>query len=95
LAEFGHRSRATGHEKTFRLFLLRDVKPLREGTAVPTYAALAEEFGLASENAANKLVLAAREEFRGLLLAAIGRDCVSPDEAQAECELVLATALRG
>ena len=29
-----------------------------------------------------------------LLLAATSRDCASPEEAQSECELILATALR-
>ena len=37
-------------------------------------------------------VEAARAEFRTMLLDAIGRDCATPEEAQAECELVLATA---
>ena len=94
LREFAHRCRAAGHETTFQLFLLRDVKPLRDGTPVPTYAALADECHLPSENAANKLALTAREEFRALLLAATSRDCASPEEAHAECELILATALR-
>ncbi len=94
LREFAHGCRSSGHETTFQLFLLRDVKPVREGTPVPTYGALAEEWHLPSENAANKMALAAREEFRALLLAATSRDCGSPEEAHAECELILATALR-
>jgi hypothetical protein len=94
LREFGEHCRATGHEATFHVFLLRDVKPVREGTPVPTYGALAEECHLPSENFANKLSLAAREEFRGRLLAATSRDCATPEEAHAECELTLATALR-
>ena len=94
LREFAHRCRATGHETTFQAFLLRDVKPLREGTPVPTYGALAGECHLPSENAANKLVLTAREEFRELLLAATSRDCASQEEAHAECESILSTALR-
>jgi DNA-directed RNA polymerase specialized sigma24 family protein len=94
LREFALRCRAAGHETTFQVFLLRDVKPLREGTPVPTYGALAAACQLPSENAANKLALAAREEFRALLLAATSRDCASPEEAHAECELILATALR-
>jgi len=95
LREFALRCRAAGHETTFQLFLLRDVKPVRDGTPVPSYGALAEECHLPSENAANKLALTAREEFRLLLLAATSRDCASPEEAQAECELILATALKG
>jgi DNA-directed RNA polymerase specialized sigma24 family protein len=94
LREFADRCRAAGHEATFHLFLLRDVNPVREGTPVPTYAALAETCRLPSENFANKLSLAAREEFRSLLLAATSRDCATPEEAHAECELILATALR-
>jgi DNA-directed RNA polymerase specialized sigma24 family protein len=94
LREFGRHCRAAGHETTYQIFLRRDVKPLREGTSVPTYAVLADECHLPSENAANKMALAAREEFRALLLAATRRDCASPEEALAECELILGTALR-
>ena len=93
LREFARRCRAAGTETTYQLFMLRDVTPVREGTPVPTYAALAGACHLPSENAANKLALAAREEFRMLLLAATSRDCPSAEEAQAECELILATAL--
>jgi DNA-directed RNA polymerase specialized sigma24 family protein len=94
LREFSEGCRAAGRETTFQLFLRRDVKPIRDGTPAPTYAELAEECHLPSENAANKQALAAREEFRGLLLAATSRDCVSTEEAHAECELILATGLR-
>jgi len=94
LRQFAQQCHAAGRETAFQLFLLRDVKPVREGTAVPTYAALAAACHLPSENAANKQSLAAREEFRGLLRAATSRDCASPEEAHAECELILATALR-
>jgi DNA-directed RNA polymerase specialized sigma24 family protein len=94
LREFAEHCRAAGRENAFQLFLLHDVTPVREGTPVPTYVALADQCHLPSENAANKLALAAREEFRVLLLAATSRDCASPAEAQAECELILATALR-
>ena len=93
LREFGNRCRASGRETAWQLFLRHDVKPIRDGTSVPTYGALAEECHLPSENAVKKMVLAARGDFRRLLLAAISRDCASPEEAQAECELVLATAL--
>ena len=93
LTQFGHRCRAAGQERMFRAFLLRDVTPIRDGTAVPTYATVADACGLPSENAANKVVLAARDQFRGLLLAAIARDCTTAEEARIECELVLATAL--
>jgi RNA polymerase sigma-70 factor (ECF subfamily) len=94
LRQFALACRAAGREAAFHVFFLRDVKPVREGTPVPTYAALAEACHLPSENAANKLSLAAREEFRALLLAATSRDCASAEEAQAECELILATAVR-
>jgi DNA-directed RNA polymerase specialized sigma24 family protein len=94
LREFAEHCRAEGRETTSQLFLLRDVTPVREGTPVPTYRALADACHLPSENAANKMALAAREEFRGLLLAATSRDCASPEEAHAECEVILATALR-
>ena len=94
LRRFALRCRAAGQETMFQLFLQHDVQPLREGTPVPTYRVLAQECGLPSENAANKLALAAREEFRTLLLEATSRDCASPEEAHAECELILATALR-
>ena len=94
LQEFARQCHAAGRDVVFQLFLLRDVEPVREGTHVPTYGALADACRLPSENAANKLSLAAREEFRALLLAATGRDCATPEEAHAECELILATALR-
>lgn len=94
LREFAEHCRASGRETTSQLFLLRDVTPVREGTPVRTYRALADACHLPSENAANKMALAAREEFRGLLLAATSRDCASPEEAHAECEVILATALR-
>jgi DNA-directed RNA polymerase specialized sigma24 family protein len=94
LQEFARHCRAAGRDAAYQLFLLRDVKPVREGTPVPTYGALADACHLPSENAANKLALTAREEFRALLLAATTRDCASPEEAHAECELILATALR-
>lgn len=94
LARYERDCREAGRGTHFELFVLRDVKPIREGTPVPTYGALADAFGIASENAANKIVLAAREEFRARLLAAISHDAVSAEDAQSECELVLATALR-
>jgi hypothetical protein len=62
LAEFRTRCINVGQEKKYRLFLLREVNPQREGSPVPTYSALAAELKLPSENAANKIVLAARED---------------------------------
>jgi RNA polymerase sigma-70 factor (ECF subfamily) len=94
LREFALDCRAAGQETMFQLFLRRDVTPVRDGTPVPSYAALARECGLPSENAANKQALAARDAFRARLLAAASRDCASAAEAQAECELILSTALR-
>jgi hypothetical protein len=38
------------------------------------------------------MVLGATEEFRSLLLAKIASDCVSPEEAQLECDLIVAGA---
>jgi RNA polymerase sigma-70 factor (ECF subfamily) len=93
LAEFDSRCRAAGNEVLFRMFLLRDVTPGRDGIPPPAYGTLAQMLGLASENAANKIALAAREEFRQLLLDAVGSDCATAEEARAECELVLGTAL--
>jgi len=93
LAEFDSRCRAAGNDVMFRMFLLRDVRPAREGVPPPAYAGLAGTLGLASENAANKVALAAREEFRQLLFDAVGRDCTTSEEARAECEQILATAL--
>ena len=95
LSEFEDRCRKAGQEKKYQLFALRDLAPRRDGTPVPTYAALAESMDLASENAANKILLAARKEFRELLLAEVGRDCASEREAERECELVVEMALKG
>ena len=92
LTAFESRCLAAGQEKKYQLFLLHEVKPRLEGTPVPTYAALARELNLASENAANKVLLAAREEFRSMLVAEVSRDCESQKETQVECEFVLATA---
>ena len=93
LSVFEGRCLAAGQEKKYQLFLLHEIKPRMDGTPVPTYAELARELNLASENAANKVLLAAREEFRTLLVAEVSRDCESQKEAQVECEFVLATAL--
>jgi DNA-directed RNA polymerase specialized sigma24 family protein len=95
LRAFEHQCRDSGRELMFRLFVRRDVTPFRDGAPVPPYAALAHEYGLPSDNAVNKLVLAARQQFRALLLATVSRDCASPQDAEAECELVLATAIQG
>jgi hypothetical protein len=93
LSEFEQRCKAAGQEKKYELFLLREVQPRRDGTPVPTYAALAQQLDIASENAANKILLAAREEFRTLLLTIISNDCKSQKEAHVECEMVLANVL--
>ena len=93
LSAFESRCLAAGQEKKYQLFLLHEIKPRMDGTPAPTYAELARELHLASENAANKILLAAREEFRSLLLAEVSRDCESEKEIQVECEFVLASAL--
>ena len=93
LHDFEARCRAAGDATAFRVFLMRDVVPPRDGVPVPTWADVARACALPSENAANKVGLAARQQFRALLLEAVARDCATPEEAQAECELVLATAL--
>jgi hypothetical protein len=95
LSTFESRCLAAGQEKKYQLFLLHEVAPRLDGTPTPTYAELAQKLNLASENAANKVLLAAREEFRSLLVAEVSRDCESQKEAQVECEFVLATALKG
>jgi hypothetical protein len=94
LKAFENRCLDAGQEKKFQLFLLREIKPRTEGIPVPTYGELAQKLNLASENAANKVLLAAREEFRSMLFAEVSRDCESPKEAQIECELVLAASLQ-
>jgi len=94
LCEFRSRCVTAGQEKKYRLFLLRDVNPKRDGGPVPTYSALAAELKLSSENAANGIVLAARAEFRTLLLAEVSKDCATQEEAQVECKLVLNTAFQ-
>ncbi len=86
--DFRDRCGRAGQMKKFDLFLLREIEPRRNGTAAPSYASLAERLKMPSENAVNKIVLAAREEFRTLILAEVGRDCASQKEAEVECELV-------
>lgn len=92
LAEFQKRCRANHREINFQLFLLREVNPKRDGTSVPSYRELASSCRVASENLANKMVLAATEEFRSLLLAKVADDCVSEKEARLECERIFAGA---
>jgi len=94
LRAFENRCVDADQAKKFQLFLLREIKPQMEGTPVPTYSELARRLNLASENAANKVLLAARQEFRSMLFAEVSRDCESPKEAQIECELVLAASLQ-
>lgn len=94
LRAFENRCSNAGQEKKFQLFMLREVQPRLDGTPVPTYGELARRINLASENAANKILLAAREEFRSMLFAEVSRDCESQKEAQIECDLVLATGLQ-
>ena len=94
LKAFEHRCLAAGQEKRFRLFMLREIRPHVDGTSAPTYDELARKLNLPSQNAANKILLAAREEFRSMLFAEVSRDCESQKEAQVECDLVLAAALQ-
>jgi hypothetical protein len=72
--------------------MLREVNPKRDGTPVPSYRSLATSSHVSSENLANKMVLAATEEFRSLLLARVANDCISEKEAQLECELIFGGA---
>jgi RNA polymerase sigma-70 factor (ECF subfamily) len=92
LAEFQTQCLTQGRELDYELFVRREVNPKRDGTPPPTYRALAVSCGVSSENLANKMVLAATDEFRALLLAKVAADCVSQKEAQLECELIFAAA---
>ncbi len=94
LAELEQTCRESGQEKKYRLFIRREITPEREGTAVPSYPALAKEFGLSSEDAVGRIIRAARDEFYSLLHARVSRDCESSKEAHVELKLVLATGLR-
>jgi hypothetical protein len=76
------------------LYVRREITPEREGTSAPSYADLADEFGLPSEDAVGRAIRTAREEFRALLLAMIKQDTVSTSDAQTEFKLVLATGLQ-
>ncbi len=86
--DFRSRCERAGQMKKFEIFVLREIEPRRRGSDVPSYASLADRLKLPSENAVNKIVLAAKKEFRGLILAEVGRDCASQKEAEVECELV-------
>jgi len=88
VSDFRGRCERAEQMKKFELFLLREVEPRRNGTPEPSYASLADRLKPPSENAVNKIVLAARKEFRALILAEVGRDCASQKEAEVECELV-------
>jgi len=92
LAEFRQQLVADGQETAFELFVRREVTPKRDGAPVPSYRALAAQYQISSENLANKMVLAATEKFRALLLAKVTADCLSEKEAQLECEVVFAGA---
>ncbi len=94
LTAFEKACRSAGQEKKYRLYVRREITPEREGTPAPSYSALADEFGLPSEDAVGRVVRAARDEFRSLLLALIRQDSVSSSEAQIEVKLVLATGLQ-
>lgn len=89
IRDFQKRCERAGQMRKFELFVLREIEPRRKGATAPSYASLAGRLKLPSENAANKIVLAAREEFRALILAEVGRDCASEMEAELECDLVL------
>jgi RNA polymerase sigma-70 factor (ECF subfamily) len=92
LAAFQKRCRADHREINFQLFMLREVNPKRDGTPVPSYRSLATSLHVSSDNLANKIVLAATEEFRSLLFAKVANDCISQKEAQLECDLIFAGA---
>ena len=85
---------SSGQEKKFRVYVRREITPEREGTRVPSYSALADEFGFPSEDAVGRAVRTARDEFRLLLLALIKKDAVSAKEAEAEFRLTIASGLQ-
>jgi len=94
LTEFEARCRAAGQVKKYVLFLRREIEPERDGIARLGYKELAEELHLASEDAVGRIIRAAKDEFRALLLAKISDDCESDKEAEVELELVLGAGLR-
>jgi DNA-directed RNA polymerase specialized sigma24 family protein len=85
---------SSGQEKKFRVYVRREIAPERDGVDVPSYSALAAEFGFPSEDAVGRAVRAARDEFRLLLLALIKKDAVSANDAEAEFKLTLAAGLQ-
>lgn len=94
LRRFEKLCRDAGDELKYHGFVGRDIQPAMEGTPVPGYALLARELGT-SENALNKKVLAAREEFNDLLRATVIPDCGTTAEVESECRLIVATVLKG
>jgi RNA polymerase sigma factor (sigma-70 family) len=94
LAAFEKACRSADQEKKYLLYVRREILPERDGTRVPSYAALADEFGLPSEDAVGRVVRAARDEFRALLIALIRQDAVSSKDAETEFRLILATGLQ-
>ena len=94
LTAFEKACRAADQEKKYLLYMRREILPEREGTRVPSYSALADEFGLPSEDAVGRVVRTAREEFRALLLSLLRQDAVSPQDAETEFRLTLATGLQ-
>jgi RNA polymerase sigma-70 factor (ECF subfamily) len=94
LGAFEKSCRSTGQDRKYQVYMSREIIPEQEGTAAPSYEALAAQYGFSSEDAVGRAVRTAREEFRNLLLALIAQDSVSSIEAQAEFKLVLATGLQ-
>lgn len=94
LTEFEKACRAAGQDKKFEIFLRREIDPLRGATA-PSYATLAADFGMPSEDAVGRIVRAARDEFESRLLAQITSDSESAAEAEAELRLVMACGAYG
>ena len=89
LVEFRNRCQRAGQTPKYKMFVARDIAPEGWGAPEPSYEELAARFDVVSANLANKIVLAARREFKQLLLAEVNGDCASEREAEVECALVL------
>ncbi len=94
LSEFEKSCRAAGQGKKYELYVRHDIEPGRDGGDAPSYAALARDFNLPSEDAVGRVIRAARDEFSSLLLAKVAHDTESPAEAEIEFKLVVAACLR-
>jgi RNA polymerase sigma factor (sigma-70 family) len=94
LADFEKACRDAGQEKKYELYRRYEVEPGRDGGKTPSYAQLARDFDLPSEDAVGRVIRAAREEFSSRLLEKVAMDSESPAEAEVEYKLVVAAGLR-